>query len=188
MRGRLAPAQTIAIGGWATAMIEHFRSADGGQSFEHQERLALSPFLNLSHLVRAPAIALKGGGFILPVYFELGSKYGVLLRFNAQGRFVHRERMDGPPHLLQPWLAIRAAQPALAYESLAALAQCAADRCDCLDSLSGFAAGCLSESAHREPLPVVFAVDACLGSVGATTLVSCLRMGVTRSAESCSGP
>ncbi|NBQ10003.1 MAG: hypothetical protein EBZ03_10335 [Betaproteobacteria bacterium] len=97
---------SVAIGGWATAMIEHFRSADGGQSFEHQERLALSPFLNLSHLVRAPAIALKGGGFILPVYFELGSKYGVLLRFNAQGRFVHRERMDGPPHLLQPWAVV----------------------------------------------------------------------------------
>ncbi len=94
---------SVAIGGWATAMIEHFRSADGGQRFEHQQRLPLSPLLNLSHLVRAPAIALKGGGFILPVYFELGAKYGVLLRFDAEGRFVHRERMDGPAHLLQPW-------------------------------------------------------------------------------------
>jgi len=97
---------SVAIGGWATSMIEHFRSDDGGQHFRHQRRLPLSPFLNLSHLVRAPAVGLKGGGFILPAYFELGAKYGVLLRFDAQGRFTHRERMDGPPHLLQPWAVV----------------------------------------------------------------------------------
>jgi len=97
---------SVAIGGWASATIEHFRSADGGQNFEHQKRLRLSPFFNVSHLVRAPAINVKGGGFLLPVYFELGAKYGVLLRFDAQGRLVHRERIDGPAHLLQPWAVV----------------------------------------------------------------------------------
>lgn len=97
---------SVAIGGWATAMIEHFRSADGGQSFEHQKRLKLSTFLNLSHLVRAPAVNIKGGGFVLPVYFELGAKYGVILRFDANGNLVHRERLDGPAHLLQPWAVV----------------------------------------------------------------------------------
>jgi predicted neuraminidase len=85
------------------AAIEHFRSADGGQRFEHHQALALSPFLNLSHAVRAPAVVLKGGGFLLPIHFDFGAKYGVLLRFDSAGRLLHRERMDGPPHLLQPW-------------------------------------------------------------------------------------
>ena len=91
------------IYGSNTAAIEHFRSADGGQRFDHYQQLALSPLLNLSHAVRAPAIVLKGGGFLLPIHFDFGAKYGVLLRFDSSGRLLHRERMDGPPYLLQPW-------------------------------------------------------------------------------------
>jgi predicted neuraminidase len=78
------------------AAIDHFRSADGGQHFEHYQRLPLSPFLNLSHAVPAPALALKGGGFLLPIHFDFGAKYGVLLRFDGAGKSCPiRERMDG---------------------------------------------------------------------------------------------
>ena len=91
------------LSGLTAAAIDHFRSADGGQQFEHYQRLPLSPFFNLSHAVRAPALALKGGGFLLPIHFDFGAKYGVLLRFDSTGKLLHRERMDGPPHLLQPW-------------------------------------------------------------------------------------
>jgi predicted neuraminidase len=98
---------SVALGGWATAYIEHCRSGDGGKTFNHQRRLWLSSLANLSHLVRSPGVNLKRGGFLLPVYFELGIKYGLELQFDAESRLIGARRMAGPSHLLQPWPVVR---------------------------------------------------------------------------------
>jgi hypothetical protein len=83
--------------------IEHLRSADGGQRFVHLQRLRLAPLLNGSYRVGAPGINLRGGGFVLPVHYAWGANYGVLLRFDAKGRFLAQTRIDGPPRLADPW-------------------------------------------------------------------------------------
>ncbi|NBP37046.1 MAG: hypothetical protein EBV34_01270 [Betaproteobacteria bacterium] len=98
---------SVALGGWATAYVEHFRSSDGGMTFKHQRRLWLSSLGNLSHLVRGPAVNLKRGGFLIPVYFELGAKYGLELHFDAQSRLIGSKRIQSPRHLLQPWPVVR---------------------------------------------------------------------------------
>ncbi|WP_334089944.1 sialidase family protein [Helicobacter typhlonius] len=47
------------------------------------KELHLSPFLNFSHLVRTPPMLKSDGGFILPIYHELLSKYPLLLDFSS---------------------------------------------------------------------------------------------------------
>ena len=55
------------------------------KTLEHlhfRQELALSPFANLSFLVRSSALLLEDGGFILPLYHELARKYPLLLHFD----------------------------------------------------------------------------------------------------------
>ncbi|PJC19566.1 MAG: hypothetical protein CO066_00325 [Comamonadaceae bacterium CG_4_9_14_0_8_um_filter_60_18] len=66
--------------------------------------LPLSWLFNTSLLVRAAPLALADGGMVLPVYFELGYKYPVALRFDAQGALLGLVRMSTHTHELQPTL------------------------------------------------------------------------------------
>jgi predicted neuraminidase len=97
---------TTAFGGWACAMLHHQVSADGGATWSRPERLVMSPFLNISTLVRAPALDLADGGFMVPAYFEFLWKNPLWLRFDAAGRFVERRAPASPRDLLQPALAV----------------------------------------------------------------------------------
>ena len=97
------------LGGWAAARIVHFRQNDAGQdfsklSFEVVRVLPLSWLWNTSFLVRTAPLALADGGMVLPVHFELGIKYPVALRFDANGEFKGMVRISSRKHLLQPTL------------------------------------------------------------------------------------
>lgn len=98
------------VGDLPWSNIDHLRSVDGGHTFSHVQRLPLAPLLNGSHSVGAPAINLRGGGFVLPVHYAWGSNYGVLLSFDAQGRLTQRSRLDGPPKLADPWPIVHSAK------------------------------------------------------------------------------
>lgn len=100
------------LGGWAAGRILHLRQPKAGQdfeqlSFEPVRVLPLSWLWNTSHLVRAMPLPLSDGGMMLPVYFELGLKYPVALRFDATGDFRGMVRMSRRGHLLQPTLLMR---------------------------------------------------------------------------------
>jgi predicted neuraminidase len=100
------------LGGWAASRVVHLRQSQPGQTFENLSFevlrvLPLSWLWNTSHLVRAVPLALQDGGMVLPVYFELGIKYPVALRFDAEGAFLGMARMSGRTHLLQPSMVIR---------------------------------------------------------------------------------
>lgn len=107
------------LGGWAAGRILHLRQVDQSQDFE---RLAFAPLRvlplswlwNTSHLVRAMPLPLRDGGMVLPVYFELGLKYPLALRFDAQGEYRGMTRLSQRPHLLQPTLLARGEQDWLA--------------------------------------------------------------------------
>jgi predicted neuraminidase len=98
---------TVSVGGWAASRIEHFVCLkDNLLDWHYRGRLPISPWPNISHLVRAPAVNTAGGGFILPAYYELGEKYGVLLRFNADGFYHDKLILQSPSsahRLIQPW-------------------------------------------------------------------------------------
>jgi predicted neuraminidase len=100
---------TTGLGGWAASRIVHLRQSDEGRSFEELSFqalrvLPLSWLWNTSFLVRTAPLPLKDGGMVLPVYFELGIKYPVALRFDASGEFKGMVRISSRLHVLQPTL------------------------------------------------------------------------------------
>jgi predicted neuraminidase len=107
-------------GGWAAGRILHLRQSDSGidpaaPEFASPKVLPLSWLWNISYLVRGAPMPLADGGMMLPVYFELGLKYPVALRFDARGDFKGMTRLSNRTHVLQPnlvavgdahWLAL----------------------------------------------------------------------------------
>lgn len=95
------------LGGWAAGRILHLRQDGPQEPFQSIRVLPLSWLWNTSHLVRAMPLPLSDGGMVLPVYFELGVKYPVALRFNVDGEFRGMVRMSRRGQLLQPTLLMR---------------------------------------------------------------------------------
>jgi predicted neuraminidase len=100
------------LGGWAAARIVQLRQtqvqqAQGAIKFDVIRVLPLSWWWNTSFLVRTAPLALQDGGMVLPVHFELGIKYPVALRFDAQGNFAGMMRLSTRKHMLQPTLIAR---------------------------------------------------------------------------------
>lgn len=95
------------LGGWAAGRILHLRQAGAQQPFVPLRTLPLSWLLNTSHLVRAMPLPLADGGMVLPVYFEIGVKYPLALRFDAAGEFRGMVRMSRQRDMLQPTLLAR---------------------------------------------------------------------------------
>jgi len=107
------------LGGWAASRVVQLRQRQAGQaleamSFEVLRVLPLSWLFNTSFLVRNAPLALQDGGMVLPVYFELGRKVPVALRFDAQGHLLGMVRMSQRTHVLQPALLALDAQHWLA--------------------------------------------------------------------------
>ena len=61
---------TIPFGGWSCSSLNVKISDDGGNTWTRARRLTLSPFLNISELVRNNPVPLQEGGFGVPIYHE----------------------------------------------------------------------------------------------------------------------
>lgn len=106
---------SVAAGGWATSAINHCYSDDGGRTWSRSTRLVTSPFLNISTLVRAPAVALADGTLGLPVYFECGVKYGEWVRIDAGGKLIGQQRLMSGKKTIQPSVVVLDSTHALAF-------------------------------------------------------------------------
>lgn len=95
---------TIGIGGWSGSSLNACFSTDGGKTFSRSQRLSLSPFFNVSELVRAAPVLLDSGEIALPVYHECIGKFPEVVWLRPEGdRLVARKsRMAGGRSLLQP--------------------------------------------------------------------------------------
>ena len=95
---------SIAVGGWSGSSLNACCSNDGGRTWEPAHRLSLSPFLNVSELVRAAPVSLDGDRIGLPVYHECLGKFPEMLWLRAEGdRLVAtKSRMAGGRSLIQP--------------------------------------------------------------------------------------
>ena len=96
-------------GGWAASRVLHLRQSSASQAlqdlaFEPVRVMPLSWLWNTSFLVRNAAFPLQDGGMVLPVHFELGLKYSVAVRLDAQGEFAGMTRISAQPYKLQPTL------------------------------------------------------------------------------------
>jgi len=99
-------------GGWAASRVLHLRQSSAGSSlqelaFAPVRVLPLSWLWNTSFLVRNAPLSLQDGGMVLPVHFELGLKYPVAVRLDAQGNFRGLERVSQRSYALQPTLVMQ---------------------------------------------------------------------------------
>ncbi|MFA4820885.1 3-deoxy-d-manno-octulosonic acid hydrolase subunit 2 [Helicobacter pylori] len=94
----------VSMGGWATSKIYQLESALEPIRFKFARKLSLSPFLNLSHLIKNKPLNTTDGGFMLPLYHELATQYPLLLKFDKQNNPRELLRPNALNHQLQPSL------------------------------------------------------------------------------------
>ena len=104
---------TIAMGKWSGSQLNSCVSRDGGITWSRAERLTLSPFFNLSELVRNRPVALRGGGWCVPVYQEFLGKFPELLWLQG-GDPCRKSRIAGGCTSFQPSLIPTGEQSAVA--------------------------------------------------------------------------
>jgi len=105
-------ATIVSLGGWAAASIADVKmGADGPQ---HVRKLSLSPFLNRSHLVRAPTLNYLDGGIAIPAYQELGNAFGLLVRLDENARVRDTRRLTQGRFGIQPMIVPLDGQNAVA--------------------------------------------------------------------------
>jgi predicted neuraminidase len=108
---------SVAMGGWSASSLNIKSSWDGGNHWEHSQRLTLSPFANISELVRCPPAYTDSGEVVLPIYHEFLGKFPQLLwlRPGAQRMAWSKTRMAGGRRLLQPVIVPQSPAQAVAY-------------------------------------------------------------------------
>jgi predicted neuraminidase len=92
------------MGGWAASRVVQLQSSDEGATFKVRRVLPMSPVFNTSVLVRATPVGQADGGWWLPVYFEIGHKYPMLVSFDANGNPQRLTRIGTRTRSLQPTL------------------------------------------------------------------------------------
>ncbi|WP_229223466.1 exo-alpha-sialidase [Duganella sp. sic0402] len=92
------------LGGWAASRVVQLQSKDEGATFTVRRVLPMSPVFNTSVLVRSSPVGLADGGWWLPVYFEIGHKYPMLVSFDANGDPQRLTRIGERTRSLQPTL------------------------------------------------------------------------------------
>ena len=104
---------TITIGGWSGSSLNLASSSDQGQSWTPGRRLTLSPFFNLSELVKNGPVRLSGSGWAVPIYHELVGKFPELLWLDHAGE--SKSRIAGGSAGFQPALVALSTNDALAF-------------------------------------------------------------------------
>ena len=105
---------TVSIGGWAGSSISSVISDDEGLTWSKPQRLISSPLINLSTLVKSPAITFADGRLGLPAYHEWIGRFGEFLRIDA-GQVIDKRRMSSGRGAIQPLVFVNNAQDATAF-------------------------------------------------------------------------
>ena len=92
---------SVSIGGWAGSSISSVISDDEGLTWSKPQRLITSPLINISTLVKSPAVAFADGRLGLPAYHEWIGRFGELLRIDAN-QVIDKRRMSSGRGAIQP--------------------------------------------------------------------------------------
>ncbi len=98
---------TVSVGKWSGSQLNLTASRDQGKTWAKSRRLLVSPFFNLSELVKNAPTPLVGGGWAVPIYQEFLGKFPELLwlRPNKKGELVAtKSRIAGGCSCFQPSL------------------------------------------------------------------------------------
>jgi len=105
---------TVSIGGWAGSSISSVISDDEGLTWDRPQRLISSPLINLSTLVKSPALVFADGRLGLPAYHEWIGRFGEFLRIDAS-RVIDKRRMSSGRSAIQPVVFTDGSQVASAF-------------------------------------------------------------------------
>ncbi len=99
---------SVGMGGWSGSSLNAKVSQDGGRTWSNSQKLYLSPFLNISTLVRSTPVLLSSGEILLPIYHEFLGKFPELLRLRYEAGRVHysKQRLVGSSDFIQPAIAV----------------------------------------------------------------------------------
>lgn len=97
---------SVAVGGWSGSSLNLKRSFDEGRTWTPSQRLTLSPFFNISELVKNQPAAQAFGGWALPIYHEAAGKFPELLWLQETRGAVSafKSRLFGGRSAFQPAL------------------------------------------------------------------------------------
>ncbi len=97
---------TIAAGGWSGSSLNVKRSDDAGTTWSKSQRLTLSPFFNISELVRNRPLPMSSGGVALPIYHECLGDFPEILWLQPgpedSAIAFRKSRMTGGRSFIQP--------------------------------------------------------------------------------------
>lgn len=107
---------TITVGGWSGSSLNIKCSADGGDTWADSQRLTLSPFFNISELVKGRPLPLKTVAanmnqdcFAVPIYHECLGYFPEILWMSFSRKDNHiiyeKSRMAGGTSFIQPSVA-----------------------------------------------------------------------------------
>lgn len=105
---------TVSIGGWAGSSISSVISDDEGLTWGQSQRLISSPLINLSTLVKSPAMLFADGRLGLPAYHEWIGRFGEFLRIDAS-QVIDKRRMSSGRGAIQPVVFSDGPQDASAF-------------------------------------------------------------------------
>ncbi len=105
---------TVSIGGWAGSSISSVISDDEGLTWGRPQRLVSSPLINLSTLVKSPAMLFADGRLGLPAYHEWIGRFGEFLRIDAS-QVIDKRRMSSGRGAIQPVVFSDGPQEASAF-------------------------------------------------------------------------
>ncbi|WP_397391020.1 exo-alpha-sialidase [Polynucleobacter sp.] len=105
---------TVSIGGWAGSSISSVISDDEGLTWSRPQRLISSPLINLSTLVKSPAMLFADGRLGLPAYHEWIGRFGEFLRIDAS-QVIDKRRMSSGRGAIQPVVFSDGPQEASAF-------------------------------------------------------------------------
>ncbi len=105
---------TVSMGGWAGSSISSMISDDEGKNWGRPQRFITSPFINLSTLVKSPALTFADGRLGLPAYHEWIGRFGELIRIEGSSA-IDKRRMSSGRGSIQPAIFIDDGQKASAF-------------------------------------------------------------------------
>ena len=106
---------TVSLGGWAGSSITTMTSKNEGATWSAPQRLITSPFINISTLVKGTPFLYADGTMGLPVYHEFVSKFAEILRLDAEGKVIDKQRLARAGQgTLQPVVLVKNPNEAIA--------------------------------------------------------------------------
>ena len=93
---------TVSVGGWGNSTVTCIRSTDDGETWGPPRRLVGTPSFNLNTMVRGAPFEYADGTLGLPAYQSLLRGFAEILRVDASGAVIDKQRLSTPGRGSQP--------------------------------------------------------------------------------------